>query len=115
MSAAGDSRSIKNIMKRPVTLHPSDCDIDPSVLLYGEVSIGEGTVIHPYTVIGNPVEEGGPIRIGKNSVIRSFSNIDNDVFIITSLLPQAMHGLFRALLARQISLYLKFPESVGQF
>lgn len=59
----------------------SSVKIHETALIYGDVEIGEGTVIYPYVVIGDPYKETGKITIGKNSIIRSFSNIEGSTNI----------------------------------
>ncbi|WP_419393376.1 hypothetical protein [Cytobacillus praedii] len=64
-------------------------DIGIGTIIYGNVEIGDNTVIGPYSIIGEPVAEAYINKeyisrktiIGKNSIIRSHSILYEDVVI----------------------------------
>jgi UDP-N-acetylglucosamine diphosphorylase/glucosamine-1-phosphate N-acetyltransferase len=56
-------------------------DVEPNVVIKGEVSIGKGTVVRSGSYIEGPVIIGEGCRIGPNCYIRPFTTVGNDCHI----------------------------------
>ena len=57
-------------------VHLSDgCIVCKSAVLVGDISIGSGTVVHPFARI---IAKTGPVVIGDNNIIEEMAEIVND-------------------------------------